>query len=109
MTGTPHDPPLDLSTEEIDACIRLLARKDRFLHNLRATGIVDHALLTAFVTNLVHLRHVSRNHRERAWRLAMSELVLAHANWLDAVRTVLDLPNDILAPLDAAFQHIERR
>jgi hypothetical protein len=101
MRSTPHEPPLNLSTDDVQANIWLLAHKDTFLHHLRDTGEVDHALLQNFVANLVRAYQQSANHPERAWRMTTSELVKAHADWLDAVQDVLDLPHALLAPLDA--------
>ncbi len=100
MNDTPHEPG-DLSTDDVQANIWLLAHKDTFLHHLRDTGEVDHALLQTFVASLVHAYQQNAYHTNRAWRMMTSELVKAHADWLDAVQGVLDLPPDLLAPLDA--------
>jgi len=100
MNDTPHQ-PLDLSTDDVQANIWLLAHKDTFLHHLRDTGEVDHALLANLVASLVHAYQQNAYHADRAWRMTTSELVKAHADWLDAVQGVLTLPDELLAPLDA--------
>jgi len=99
MNDTPRE-PLNLSTDDVQANIWLLAHKDTFLHHLRDTGEVDHALLQNFVASLVHAYQQNAYHAERAWRMTTSELVKAHADWLDAVQGVLNLPDVLLAPLD---------
>lgn len=101
MTNELHEPRLKLSTDDVQANIWLLAHKDKFLHHLRDTGEVDHALLVNFVASIVHAYQQNAYHADRAWRMTTSELVKAHADWLDAVQGVLDMPNDLLAPLDA--------
>ncbi len=106
MNDTPRE-PLDLSTDDVQANIWLLAHKDTFLHHLRDTGEVDHALLQNFVASLVHAYQQNAYHANRAWRMMTSELIKAHADWLDAVQGVLNLPDDLLAPLDAV-RHRDR-
>ncbi len=106
MNNTPRQ-PLDLSTDDVQANIWLLAHKDKFLHHLRDTGEVDHALLQNFVASLVHAYQQNAYHADRAWRMTTSALVKAHADWLDAVQGVLNLPDALLAPLDAV-RHRDR-
>jgi hypothetical protein len=106
MNDTPHE-PLNLSTDDVEANIWLLAHKDKFLHHLRDTGEVDHALLANFVASLVHAYQQNAYHTDRAWRMTTSALVKAHADWLDAVQDVLNLPDELLAPLDAV-RHRDR-
>jgi hypothetical protein len=107
MDSTPHESPLNLRTDDVQANIWLLAHKDTFLHHLRDTGEVDHALLQNFVVSLVHAYQQNAYHANRAWRMTTSELVKAHADWLDAVQDVLKLPHELLAPLDAV-RHRDR-
>jgi uncharacterized protein (DUF2461 family) len=107
MDSTPHELPLNLRTDDVQANIWLLAHKDKFLHHLRDTGEVDHALLQNFVASLVHAYQQNAYHADRAWRMTTSELVKAHVDWLDAVQDVLKLPHGLLAPLDAV-RHRDR-
>ncbi len=106
MNDAPRD-SLGLSTDDVQANIWLLAHKDTFLHHLRDTGEVDHALLQNFVASLVHAYQQNAYHADRAWRMTTSELVKAHVDWLDAVQDVLKLPHGLLAPLDAV-RHRDR-
>jgi len=107
MRSDLHEPPLNLSTDDVQANIWLLAHKDTFLHHLRDTGEVEHMLLANFVTSLVHAYQQNADHADRAWRMMTSELVKAHAGWLDAVQDVLKLPPELLTPLDAV-RHRDR-
>jgi len=107
MPRQPHEQPLDLSTDDVQAYATLLAWKDRFLHELRTTRTVDRTLLTKFVTSVIDLRNRTQDHPERAWRLAMTEVVLAHTEWLRAVHPVLNLPDEELARLDVNTDHSE--
>ncbi len=92
---------VNLSTDDVQANIWLLAHKDTFLHHLRDTDEVDHTLLANFVGSLVHAYQQNAYHADRAWRMMTSELVKAHAGWLDAVQDVLNVADELLAPLDA--------
>ena len=79
MTNELHEPRLNLSTYDVQANIWLLAHKDTFLHHLRDTGDVDHALLQNFVASFVQAYQQNADHADRAWRMMTSELVKAHA------------------------------
>jgi len=92
---------LNLSTDDVQANIWLLAHKDTFLHHLRDTSEVDHTLLANVVASVVYVYQQNAYHADRAWRMMTSALVQARADWLDAVQHVLNLPPDLLAPLDA--------
>ena len=98
MSSRLHEEPLGLSTDDVQANIWLLAHKDTFLHHLRDTGEVEHTLLANFVASFVHAYQQNADHADRAWRMTTSELVKAHADWLDAVQDVLKLPRELLAP-----------